>query len=63
MSGEVTLGLMQLLIEAYQDADRMPAHVLFAIVISKSALLSMQLGIMATILMNCGQGRLRRVIY
>lgn len=54
---------MQLLIEAYQDADRTPAHVLFAIVISKSALLSMQLGIMATILMNCGQGGLRRVIY
>jgi hypothetical protein len=54
---------MQLLIEAYQDADRMPAGMLFAILISKIILRSMQLGVMATVLMNCAQDGFGRVSY
>lgn len=54
---------MQLLIEAYQDPDRMPAGMLFAILISKFILRSMQLGVMATVLMNCAQDGFGRVSY
>lgn len=63
MLGEVTLDLMQSLIQAYQDADRIAVCVPFAILISKIGLLSMQLGIIAIILMKCGQGGFGKVNY
>lgn len=62
MLGEGTLGLRQSLIKAYQDADRMPVYMPYKILISEIVLLNMQLGVIAVILINCGQYGFREVI-